>query len=402
MTAPTPALSSPAALMEVIQEFDGLGIHRTGSRGDDATTEWLIRRLARVGVEGSAHAFLFPLLDMRRAVVEVGAATVEGHAQMDAGLTPAAGVTGRLVPADSAGPAALGVLDIDVGATAGHEVETAIQRCVAAGAAGLIVVARRGAGSIFLMNAPHLSWPAPLPVLFVPPAQAAPVLEGLAVGMDAHLVVDGVRRPATATNVVARIPADARGADAAPLAVMTPKSGWFTCAAERGGGIAIWLAVAEMLTRMTGRTRDVLLLATSGHELGHAGLEAYLLEHPGLAAEVSVWVHLGASIGAAVQPAMRLFASDDALRREAQAALALTGAGPYRVAPAGLAPGGEARNIGARGGRFVSLAGGHAFFHTPEDRPEAVDSASLARYAAAVLALVRAEVRQTYPPNPLP
>ncbi len=312
---------------------------------------------------------------------------IAGHAQMDAGLTRAGGVEGPLVSVEAARPGSIAVLDARLEGAA-HAADAAINGCAAAGAAGLVVVGRRATGSITLMNAPHLSWPAPLPVLFIPQGQAGPVQAALAAGSGARLVVEGERVLARATNVVARVPADAGEAGAAPVGVMTPKSGWFHCAAERGGGIVIWLAAAAALAATAGRTRDVVLAATSGHELGHAGLEAWLLEFPAAATVCDFWVHLGASIGAAVQPNLGLFASDAALQEQMQASLHAAGAGPCRTVAPGVPPGGEARNIALRGGRFVSFAGGHAYFHTPEDRPDKVDAAAVARYAAAVTRFV--------------
>jgi hypothetical protein len=46
---------------------------------------------------------------------------------------------------------------------------------------------------------------------------------------------------------------------------------------------------------------------------------------------------------------------------------------------------GEAVAIARRGGRYISLAGGHAYFHTPEDRLDKVSAEATAQYAAAVV-----------------
>ena len=393
--------AEPAVIEQLVREFDDQGWHRTGSPGDNATTTWLLEKLAGFGVHGEAHPFLFAKLDVGSALIEVGGTTIAGHAQMDAGLTPVGGQLGRLTTAARPEPGCIAVLDIDA-AGGGHDVDASIDHCERAGAAGLVVIPRRPHGSMFIMNARHLSWPWPLPVLFIPPADAGPLVNGLAAGGQARLVIEGRRRNASATNVVALLPADAPTPNARVLGVMTPKSGWFTCAAERGGGLIAWLAAAEMAARTPGRAHDVLLLATAGHELGHAGLEAYLLEHPDMAARTDPWIHLGASIGAAVQPTLNVFASTPLLLDSLREELDDAGAGPYRLAPVGLAPGGEARNIALRGGRFVSLAGGHAFFHTPEDRPDKVDPVSVSRYAQAVAALVEMWVRtarMTTPPH---
>jgi hypothetical protein len=133
--------------------------------------------------------------------------------------------------------------------------------------------------------------------------------------------------------------------------------------------------------------RPAIFVASSGHELGHCGLDAFLQQHPGLIKDAVGWIHLGANIGAAGGQ-MRLQASDD--ESEARAVRALTEASavvPQRV-PRGSVPAGEARNIHAGGGRYVSLLGSSPPFHTPQDRwPAAVDLDAVLRFAQAVSTL---------------
>ena len=55
---------------------------------------------------------------------------------------------------------------------------------------------------------------------------------------------------------------------------------------------------------------------------------------------------------------------------------------------------GEARNIAERGGRYISLLGGHPYFHSPNDIFEqAVDIESLVAHAIAWRSLVADLVR---------
>src|SRR5207248_11419631 len=56
------------------------------------------------------------------------------------------------------------------------------------------------------------------------------------------------RMPASADNVTAAI-AGRTDASLPPLVVMTPRSGWYRCASERGGGIAVWLEMMRALQR---------------------------------------------------------------------------------------------------------------------------------------------------------
>ena len=96
----------------------------------------------------------------------------------------------------------------------------------------------------------------------------------------------------------------------APLVVMTPRSGWWWCASERGGGLACWLEIMRAM-RDAKPARDVLFVASSGHELGHLGIDAFIERRPGLVPAAKAWIHLGANIGAAQGPGNILQASDD-------------------------------------------------------------------------------------------
>jgi hypothetical protein len=86
-------------------------------------------------------------------------------------------------------------------------------------------------------------------------------------------------------------------------------------------------------------------------------------------------------------------ASDERLLTLARQALDNHQAPPCQIWPLGSAPVGEAENVAAHGGRYLSFAGAHAYFHTPEDRPDKVSADDSARYAAAVLEIAHALMR---------
>jgi hypothetical protein len=132
-----------------------------------------------------------------------------------------------------------------------------------------------------------------------------------------------------------------------------------------------------------GLYRTVRFVASSGHELGHLGLHAYLDRNPALARQAFAWVHLGANIGAATGDT-RVTPSDEALASAAMEALAGHGLEGIRRMPTAQV-GGEAATIAEGGGRFVSFIGQNAWFHNPRDLwPDAVDIATVARFARAV------------------
>jgi hypothetical protein len=171
---------------------------------------------------------------------------------------------------------------------------------------------------------------------------------------------------------------------------MTPRSGWYWCASERGGGIACWLEIMRAL-HGTPLRRTVLFVASSGHELGHLGIDAFIAARPGLAARAVGWLHLGANIGAAVDPGTTLQASDDRFDEMLTGALTAAGLTVDRRAARGAAPAGEAEAVHRGGGRYVSIIGGNGLFHNPDDRgPHPIDAAAIARFSRAFTAFVRA------------
>jgi hypothetical protein len=169
---------------------------------------------------------------------------------------------------------------------------------------------------------------------------------------------------------------------------MTPRSGWWSCAAERGGGLVCWLESMRTVAA-AGPDRDVIFAATSGHELNHFGLESFMERRPAIALKAFAWVHFGASIGAALEPRIAFYASDDRLERLAAGEMLTAGAPRPQFARRRQRPGGESRNIHVAGGSYVSLLGGNALFHLEADRyPAAVDLDAVVAYATAFSSVV--------------
>jgi hypothetical protein len=204
-------------------------------------------------------------------------------------------------------------------------------------------------------------------------------------GMKVRLTAHVRRVAAQAFNIVAVIAGTDR--NLAPLVVMTPRSGWWACASERGGGLACWLEIMRAM-RDVRPVRDVLFVASSGHELGHLGLDAFIARRPDLVPQAKAWLHLGANIGAAHGPGNILQASDGDLESMMVDAMGAAGLAIDRRHPRGVEPLGEARNIHRGGGRFISIIGKNDLFHNPDDLgPDVVDLAIIERFAHAFAAV---------------
>ena len=219
------------------------------------------------------------------------------------------------------------------------------------------------APGLAVLNAEHWTAPFGPPVLQVGSEHGARL--AAAQGSTATLEIAFDRTATQALNVRAALPG--RRDDAAPIVVITPRSSWWHSTSERGGGIAVWLELIEHFARRP-LDRPLLFTANTGHELGHLGMQHFLDRDERLVPEAHLWLHLGANFATSSVPAVRLQASDgDLMDRAADAAMR---AGlPIDVrTPVDTAPFGEARDLHAGGGRFVSLLGRNGHFHHPDDR----------------------------------
>jgi Peptidase family M28 len=365
-----------------IREFEAQGFHRTATPIDRASGEWLAEQVKSAGLKPSLEPFPIQRVDPVSAVVVAERRRIEGIPLFDAAFTSANGVSGRL--GSEGGPAEILLVETAVNASGAGALGDARR---ANTRKAIVAITRGGRPGLCPSNADSFLSPFGPPVVQVSSEEAV-WLTGHAAGGGAVTVVAHVKRTAaSADNVTAAI--DGTDPSRPPLVVMTPRSGWYGCASERGGGIAVWLEMMRAL-RASPPVRPVWFVASSGHELGHLGINAYIDRRPGVVANAVGWLHLGANVGAATDPATTLQASDDHLDALVSAALTAVKLRVDRRAPRGRVPSGEAEAVHRRGGRYVSIIGGNALFHNPADHePDAVDPDAIARFAQAFTAVAR-------------
>ncbi len=372
-----------AAIAADIEGWDAIEDHRTGTAGDLRTAQWLADLARDAGAAPVIDRFPLRRWALRHCCVEADGTTAAGVPLFDGGSTDANGVEAPLVALPSDVPGiGIGAFGNDAGAAANAALSHARQ---AAERPALVAVSKMNSTvpGLALQNADRFAQqPRTPPTLQVATEHEAWLGEAAAAGALAKVTAHVDFEDALGSNVRVRI----AGRDPAlrPLVVMTPKSSWWVSTAERGGGIAVWLA---LLRRFAGSrpARDMLFLATSGHELGHLGLDSCLAADPTLGREAKAWIHLGANF-ASRGGRIRLQASDPHLQGLAKRTLAAADAPPDDLTPQGQRPGGEARNIHDLGGSYVSLLGSNAWFHHPDDRwPDTVDVARTARLTEAML-----------------
>lgn len=363
-------------IARIIREYDSQGDHRTGSAVDATSGRWLADRTSELGVEAVLERMPFTRTDVQASYVEAGGRSVQGVPVFDGGFTDANGVSGTLGPIGTSA-------DIGIVRLPPFGPELANYRKTSSHRAIIVVTGGERFGlpeGLALINADNYTEPFGPPALQVG-SESGQWLESLAAGTKGRVVVHVNRQTVQVFNVTAKL--SGSRPDLAPLVVMTPRSGWWTCASERGGGIAVWLELVRELQRIR-PARSTYFVASTGHELGHYGLEHYLRTREDLIKDAVAWIHLGANFGAAVRASSNLQLSDDEMQTLALAAMADAGKAPDRIRPVGSRPFGEARNIHDGGGRYISLLGRNGLFHHPYDRwPAAVDLDAVDKFASA-------------------
>ena len=365
-------------ISDLIQTYDGQGIHRTATIVDNASADWLRQLAAVAGGDAHLNSFSLRQVDLRAAYIEADGKRIEGVPFFDGGFTGDTGIVGTLGSPESMADIALVTINSSGIGTEGRGLEN-LRRSGAHRA--IVAVTTTDTAGLTLSNASAFANPYGVPVLQVASENQARLTELAASGTRITYVVAASRNPSEAMNVVVNVAG--RRPDLAPLVVMTPRSGWWHCAAERGGGLACWMESIRAVSAAK-PVRPAIFIASSGHELGHYGLDAFLKEHPALIKDAAAWIHLGANIGAAGGQ-IRMQASDDEIEGKMLKALEDATATVRQRVPRGTVPAGEARNIHVGGGRYVSLLGSGKFFHTQQDRwPVAVDADAVTKFATAV------------------
>jgi hypothetical protein len=394
---PTDARNLEARIARMIGEYGDQGFHRTGSDVDRRSGDWLYEEVRRIGLTPARESFELNRIDPGACHLEVANRRVEGLPLFDGAFTDGRGINGRLGPLNS---------DAEIGLV------EAAPNTAAAGALGdarrqhrhrgLVCVTRGGRPGLCPSNADFFLKPYGPPVLQVSSEESSFLSAHAEQWAAVTLLASVRRRTATAFNVTARIAG--KNPSLPPLVVMTPRSGWYACASERGGGIACWLEL--MRTLAASPPRDVIFVASSGHELGHLGIDAFVERRPTMVASSVGWIHLGANIGAAfpartitqplqvtpeqrhatpvMSPGTTIQASDDEFEALLAGAMTAVDLRIGRRNPRGAVPGGEAEVVHRGGGRYVSVIGSNALFHNPADRgPDVVNAGEIARFVRA-------------------
>jgi len=364
---------SGVSLYRDVARYASFGLHRFGTPGDRATTDWIAGELQAAGYSVEFQpVVLGKQYVVEHATAEAGGTTVEATPFW---WPPDAKVSFRLTAplvrdGNPAGKILMLELPFDRGAYLGPAHRAAIAQAAARGPAAILLTIGNPAEDRFAYNVTQEDEPWPVPVVVVAGKDRDAFERAMASGAAITLDVAGHYESNVAgRNVVARL-----GEGNGPaIVVSTPLTGWYACVCERGPGIANFLALARTFAAERWRG-SFIFVATVGHEIGHGGMELFLKHGAPQPKDTLAWVHFGSSnacygftgdvrtISADGERALVLSPSAVSLADET-----LGGIDAKRMVAEKQAIG-ELRDVHAAGYRnFLGLAGRHRSFHTPAD-----------------------------------
>jgi hypothetical protein len=308
------------------------------------------------------------------------------------------GVSGPLAIGPRAGAIALLVLPHARWSAVVGEAERRIRAALTAGSKAVVVITTGPTGEGLALNAPIDKPLFDRPVAVMGPRDAAPFLKAAEAGETATLTISGRTIRRTAFNLTATL----KRGGARTLVFSTPRSGWFTCAGERGPGLAVWLALAKWAAR-TPLPVDLALVCTSGHEYDNGGGEHFIHEIAPKPADTALWVHLGANVAArdwhergaflsplpSADPQRFLLASAPLVDRTRTAFAGLQGLEAVFVADPARAAGELGVILRAGYAPAMGIFGGHRFHHAPNDDLRCVNPALIPPVTEAFKAVIR-------------
>ena len=364
-------------------KWDSIELHRTGTKGDEQTAFWLADEIKKCDLQPQLDSFSFTKRTPGKCEVTNGTFKAKGLPMFDGGSTSSKGITEVSGSLNEKNVIAVTKYSSSTMDEASLRLNEARKEDNHLAIVAIADVAPNAPG-LAVLNAESYRKPFGPPVLQVATKEQDWLLN-LNKNEELTVFVQLTDEKSEALNIQTKI--EGKDKSLSPLVIMTPKSGWWTCTSERGGGIAIWLNAMRYFAQNK-PNRNVIFTANTGHELSHIGLDHFLENNPSLVKEAHAWVHLGANFAAKKGNVLWQASNKDYMNIGIEE-LTSKGLDEVQTWPISSRPLGEARNIYDGGGQFISLLGSNSLFHHPEDRwPEAIDMAKLEKLNSFMMKMI--------------
>jgi hypothetical protein len=240
-----------------IRTYDAQGIHRSTLAADEQSAEWLASEAAEIGGIVQIDEFPFERVEPIAAHVELDGSRIVGEPLFDSPFTNPEGISGTLGHLGS--NESIGLAEYSPRAVydeAFYRTRGALPH------EGVVLVTKGERPGLAMLNAEHYLCPSGPTVIQMSSVHRDQLIAAASRKAAVRLVNYARRVPARMKNVVVTI--KGTRPDRSPLVVMTPRSAWWNCASERGGGIVCWLEILGALVASPPAT-DIIFTANSGH-----------------------------------------------------------------------------------------------------------------------------------------
>ena len=366
-------------ISSLVKAFDLQGNHRTGSRVDQDSGDWLCEQIVAMGARPEKIPFSLPLVQIDECWVGLADIKIDAVPLFDCNFPLASSISGRIGELGS--DADIGVIMAPPQAESAQSRKLYQSRQSYQHTAILVVTdSQFPETGIALHNADNYARPFGPPVVQIANRYWLEIKQLMKTRGLVSIRLKAKRKPGQAFNIQTLV----NGSNPAlePVIIMTPRSSWWCSTSERAGGLICFLEMIRKAVTCKGE-RSLVFLANTGHELDHAGLAAFLGERPGIEKSAHLWVHLGANFAAAAPIGARLQFSDAVVQEGFIKLLKAFKSPVYNIKPEIDRAVGEARNIHDAGGRYLSILAGNDLFHHPSDRwPVALNIENLEQWVA--------------------
>jgi len=234
-------------ISDIIREYSQQGNHRTGSDIDLLNAYWMRDRLAAMGVAASLEPFSVDKIEVETARFIAPGFELEGVPFFDCHSSGAAGITGVMAELANGLAADIGVVVLPAtDSSPQHSLLDSARRTGNYKAILVVSAQSYPPEGVAVRNAEDFLEPFGPPVLHIAHRRWADIQTLIAMQQPVTLIASARRVQTTAFNVNASVAGHDPGLP--PVVVMTPRSGWWQCASERGGGIAAFLEIAYALS----------------------------------------------------------------------------------------------------------------------------------------------------------
>ena len=307
--APNQPVSDPlsgTSLYKTVLKYSEFEEHRTGSKSDIATSQWIVDELKEAGLKTELKPWKLRQFFLKDCELKVDGKRIESFPGWYPNTNPVKGPLALFDPSNTGNlKGHIAFAGLKYGAVSNTGMLKIVEKVREAGAIGLIVACKNfgDSGMLTAANAEqkgqgseYYQTPLPLPTVVVAGDDETQLTESASAGKKASIKITGIsKKNVTAYNVVGTLK---RGDQW--VIITTPSSGWFQCSGERGPGVALFLGLARWAAK-TDSKYSYIFIANSGHEMAYMGAHyapaEYLPENKITKENVACWFHLGAAIG---------------------------------------------------------------------------------------------------------